>query len=79
GNASVLVTGGGAYNSYLLERLRELKNVNLVIPNNHLIEYKEALVFGLLGVLRMRDEVNCLASVTGASKDHSAGILYLKY
>lgn len=75
-NASVLITGGGAYNSFLLERLKAQKSLKLVIPNAQIIEYKEALVFGLLGILKVRGENNCLASVTGASKDHSSGIVY---
>lgn len=74
--ASVLVTGGGAYNLYLLERLQSLKNLNPVLPDKHIIEYKEALIFGLLGVLKMRGENNCLASVTGAKKDHSSGKVF---
>jgi len=73
---SILVTGGGAYNGYLLERLKMHKKLNLVIPSKELIEYKEALVFGLLGVLKMRGEVNCLASVTGAQKNHSSGFIF---
>lgn len=75
-SASVLVTGGGAYNSYLLQRLKHHKNLNLVISSNEVIEYKEALVFGLLGVLKLRGEVNCLASVTGAERDHSSGVVF---
>ncbi|MBL4663085.1 MAG: anhydro-N-acetylmuramic acid kinase [Flavobacteriaceae bacterium] len=75
--SQVLVTGGGAYNAYLLERVRSYKNVNLVVPNSILVEFKEALVFALLGVLKLRNEVNCLASVTGASKDHSSGVIYI--
>ena len=74
--SSVLVTGGGAYNKYLLERIQHYKDVNLVLPDSTLIEYKEALLFGLLGVLRVRKEVNCLSSVTGASKDHSSGVIF---
>jgi anhydro-N-acetylmuramic acid kinase len=74
--ALVLVTGGGAYNVYLLERLKIHKKLNLVIPSNELIEYKEALVFGLLGVLKLRGEVNCLASVTGARENHSSGVIF---
>lgn len=74
--ASVLVTGGGAYNRYLLERVQSLKNLNLVLPDKHIIEYKEALIFGLLGVLKMRGENNCLASVTGAKMDHSSGRIF---
>lgn len=75
-DASVLVTGGGAYNSYLLKRIKSHKNLKLIIPTNEVIEYKEALVFGLLGVLKMRSEVNCLASVTGAERDHSSGVVF---
>jgi len=74
--SSVLVTGGGAYNTYLLERLQELKKLSICLPDAQLVEFKEALVFGLLGVLKLRNEVNCLASVTGASSDHSSGVIY---
>lgn len=76
-HARVLVTGGGAYNSFLLERMKVHKNIKLVLPEKKIIDYKEALIFGLLGVLRLRGENNCLASVTGARKDHSSGEIYL--
>ncbi len=83
-NASVLATGGGAYNTYLLDRVRAHYNsnndtatvLNLTVPDAQLVEFKEALVFGLLGVLRLENLPNCLASVTGASRDHSSGMLY---
>ena len=74
--SSVLVTGGGAYNTYLLERVRVHKNLHLKVPETQLVEFKEALVFGLLGVLRLRDAVNCQASVTGAKRDHSSGVIF---
>ena len=70
---SVLVTGGGAFNSYLIERISALKNTNLIIPDAKTVNFKEALVFALLGVLKLRSETNVLASVTGASHDHSSG------
>ncbi len=72
----VLITGGGAYNRFLIERLAIHCKKDLQIPEDDTVNYKEAIVFGLLGVLRMRNEVNVLASVTGASKDHCSGIIH---
>ncbi|WP_158961045.1 anhydro-N-acetylmuramic acid kinase [Myroides fluvii] len=75
--ARILVTGGGAFNHYLMERIRyHAASYQFDIPQPVLINYKEALIFALLGVLKVRDEVNTLASVTGAQYDHSAGIIY---
>ena len=68
-----LVSGGGAYNDFLMSRIKSLSKSVIVIPNKEIIEFKEALVFGLLGVLKDSGEINCLRSVTGASKDHSSG------
>ena len=68
-----MVTGGGAYNDFLINRIQELSKTEIVIPSKEIIEYKEALVFGLLGVLKDRNEINCLKSVTGASQNHSSG------
>jgi len=71
---TVLVTGGGAYHQFLIERINfQSKNIELIIPSKEIIEYKEALIFGLLGKLRMEEKVNCLSSVTGSIKDHSSG------
>lgn len=72
----VLVTGGGAYNNFLIERLQQYSNANFVIPCKELIEFKEALIFALLGYLKNNNEINCLKSVTGASKNHSSGLIY---
>lgn len=74
--ASILITGGGVYNSFLIERLKTFTNNKIVIPDKNLIEYKEALIFGLLGVLKLRGEINCLSSVTGAKYNHSSGQIY---
>lgn len=75
-DASILITGGGVYNSFFIERLKTFSNNNIIIPDKNLIEFKEALIFGLLGVLKLRGEINCLRSVTGAKKDHSSGQIY---
>ncbi|MDF1574344.1 MAG: anhydro-N-acetylmuramic acid kinase [Bacteroidales bacterium] len=76
GIKSLLITGGGTLNLMLLERLKKLTGTSLVIPEEKLIHYKEALIFALLGVLRIRGEINCLASVSGGRKDLSAGTIY---
>jgi len=76
-SASVLVTGGGAYNTYLINRLKLYSDNNITIPNKTVVEFKEALIFSFLGILKLRNEVNCLKSVTGASKNHSTGLIYL--
>ncbi|GGK41605.1 MULTISPECIES: anhydro-N-acetylmuramic acid kinase [Flavobacteriaceae] len=72
----MLITGGGAFNIFLIERLKEFTKTELIIPENSIIDYKEALVFALLGYLKDEEKNNCLKSVTGASKDHSSGIIY---
>ena len=72
----VLVTGGGAFNGWLIDRISNHCNSKLHLPDDELINYKEALVFALLGVLRIRNEINVLSSVTGASTDHSSGIIF---
>jgi len=73
--SSVLITGGGAFNSYLMNRLQSLVSTKIHIPEHSIVEYKEALVFAFLGLLRMRNEINCLSSVTGASRDSSCGLV----
>ena len=75
-NTRILVTGGGAYNTFLLDRVRHYTKAQLHVPDQQLIEFKEALIFGLLGVLRLEDQINCLSSVTGAQRDHCSGMIY---
>ena len=79
GATRVLVTGGGALNAYLMERLQEAAGpeTEVVIPTAELIGYKEALVFALLGALRLEGQTNVLASVTGAVRDSCSGVMYL--
>lgn len=78
-NGSLYITGGGAYNDFLIGRIQNyLPEMKIIIPESQILEYKEALIFGLLGVLKLRDEINVLCSVTGASKNHSSGKIYLK-
>jgi anhydro-N-acetylmuramic acid kinase len=72
-NSRVLVTGGGAKNKFLTERLRYHTHAEIVIPDKSLIDMKEAIVFAFLAVLRISNNINCLKSVTGASADTICG------
>jgi anhydro-N-acetylmuramic acid kinase len=76
GIGKVLVTGGGAMNRTLVDRLKHYSVASLVTPGKQLINFKEALIFALLGVLKIRGEINCLASVTGGREDISAGTIH---
>ena len=77
--SSLLVTGGGALNDFLIKTL-QLKlgtRVKVVVPEKELIEFKESAVFALMGALRMEKEINVLKSVTGSKRDSSSGVMYL--
>lgn len=74
---TLLVTGGGTFNSFLMGRIKDLSSHQIIIPSNNIIEFKEAIIFAFLGVLRMRKEVNCLKSVTGAQQDSIGGAVYI--
>lgn len=73
----VLITGGGAYNDFFIEQLQLLTKSELKLPEKDLIDFKEALIFAFLAVLRVREEKNTLNEVTGAKKGHRSGALYL--
>jgi anhydro-N-acetylmuramic acid kinase len=71
----LLVTGGGAKNDFMIGLIKSKIHSDLVIPDAEIIDFKEALIFAFLGVLRWRGEINTLSSVTGATKDSCGGIL----
>ena len=77
--SSLFVTGGGALNHFLIEVLQDKlgEGTKVVVPKKELIEFKEAVVFALMGALRVEQEINVLKSVTGAKRDSSSGVLYL--
>ncbi len=72
----MLMTGGGALNTFLTERIAHYADAEVVIPDRLTVEFKEALIFAFLGVLRWRNESNCLKSVTGAITDSSGGGIF---
>lgn len=77
---TMLVTGGGALNKHLIAVLQSLlapEEITLVVPDEQLIQYKEAVVMALIGALRWREEENVFASVTGAARDSVGGALWM--
>lgn len=78
-NNSLLATGGGALNDFLIQTLQEKLDTDtkVMVPDIKLIEFKEALVFALMGALRMEGKTNVLRSVTGAKKDSSSGVVFM--
>lgn len=81
GKSQMLVTGGGAKNDFLVETLSDyLENaITVKVPHEQLVDFKEALIFAFMGVLRNREEKNCLKSVTGASQDSCGGVIYSSF
>ena len=71
----LLITGGGAHNTYLIEQIAKHCKVEVIIPDKLSIDFKEALIFAFLGLLRFKGEINCLSSVTGASRDSCGGVI----
>ncbi len=73
----VLITGGGVKNKFLIDRIQfYAKESQLIIPDDKLIDYKEALIFAFLGLLRVQQSYNCLKSVTGAVQNNCGGAIY---
>ena len=72
----LLITGGGAYNTHLINRIKQHSACELVIPDKLTIDFKEALIFAFLGVLYIERQNNCLASVTGSKLDSIGGAMY---
>ena len=73
----MLITGGGAKNQHLINRIKALSKHEIVIPDTIIIDYKEALIFAFLATLKMEGKINVLSSVTGASSDSSSGKIWM--
>ena len=78
--ASLLITGGGAFNTFLVQALQDLlqpTGIVIVVPNAVTVQYKEAIVMALIGAMRWREDENVFASVTGASRDSVGGAFWM--
>ncbi len=74
---SCLFTGGGTFSHFLMQLIGKYSSAELVIPDKQVIDFKEAIIFAFLGVLRIQEQVNCLSSVTGASRDNVGGSVFI--
>lgn len=75
---TLLLSGGGARNVFLRERIAALAvQAQCCMPSEEVVDYKEAVIFAFLGLKRWLGEANCLQSVTGASRDCCGGALWL--
>ncbi len=79
-NRQLLITGGGTHNTFLVQRIQEQLsslNIEVVVPEKEIVDYKEALVMALLGILRWREQNTTLSSVTGAKRDSIGGAVWI--
>ena len=74
---SILITGGGAHNTFLTTAIQKETACKIIIPDKKVVDYKEAMIFAFLGILVLRGEINCIASATGASRDSSSGTIFI--
>lgn len=76
-SGSLLITGGGAHNTYLISLIRKsIPGWNIIVPEVEIIDYKEALIFAFLGLMKSLDKVNVFSSVTGATNDSASGVIH---
>ena len=73
---SVLITGGGAKNGFLIEKIKKYFDGEVILPSEEIIDFKEAIIFGFLGALYLENEPNTVNSVTGATRNVVGGILH---
>ena len=76
--SKIFITGGGAYNDYLIHALKErlISKTELILPSDEIIQFKEAILMALMGFLRIEQVPNVLSSATGADRDHIAGFIH---
>lgn len=77
----MMLSGGGAFNDFLVECIRaevqKVAEIDVVVPADDMVHFKEAILMALLGMLRLEGLPNVLHTVTGADRDTSGGAVYL--
>lgn len=76
-NKQLFFTGGGSFNQYLIERVSDISQAKIIVPDAKIVEFKEAIIFAYLGLKRHLAEENCLSSITGARQNNIGGAIYL--
>ena len=76
-NNNVLLTGGGVFNTFLLKKIKSYNklNNNFIVPNSDIVSFKEAIIFGYLGLLRYLNYENISKTVTGSKNSSSSGTI----
>ncbi len=76
----LFISGGGAFNNFLIQCIHkactERLKLKIVLPERPIIEFKEAILMALMGLLRLENIPNCMASVTGAQRDTISGSIH---
>jgi len=75
-SGNILTTGGGAWNTHLINTIQSKLNPDLKIhiPDAETVNFKEAIIFAFLGLLNILGENNTLKSITGAKTDSIGGV-----
>ena len=71
-----MVTGGGAHNNHWMATFKRNFSIDCILPENEVIDFKEALIFAFLGIIRLENKTNIYASVTGATKNSTGGVVH---
>ncbi len=74
---NILISGGGTHNNYFINQLKSKTNAEIILPKSEIIEFKEAIIFAFLGLLRVLEIPNTITSVTAAKRAHCSGAIYL--
>ncbi|MGB0167057.1 MAG: anhydro-N-acetylmuramic acid kinase [Luteibaculum sp.] len=73
GVKKALLTGGGAHNANFVQRLRDQGDIEFIVPEKQIVDFKEAIIFGFLALLRILCKENILSSYTNSKFNLSGG------